>query len=132
LRLPAAGLRQPGRHVAAGSNRARVLAECEEARRYHGRTLRRAVRIIRIPHTYLNVQPRSAGSPRRPNVTDNAAGDRRERAGALVAGAFSMGTGEYLSVTSQNELVHAEVALERRMLAQFRAIASLIGGHVTS
>src|SRR5439155_9268232 len=38
---------------------------------------------------------------------------------ALVAGAFSMGTGEYVSVTNQNELVHAEVALERRMLAQF-------------
>jgi VIT1/CCC1 family predicted Fe2+/Mn2+ transporter len=26
---------------------------------------------------------------------------------ALVAGAFSMGTGEYVSVTNQNELVHA-------------------------
>lgn len=37
----------------------------------------------------------------------------------LVAGAFSMGTGEYVSVTNQNELVHAEVALERRMHAQF-------------
>jgi VIT1/CCC1 family predicted Fe2+/Mn2+ transporter len=37
----------------------------------------------------------------------------------LVAGAFSMGTGEYVSVTNQNELVHAEVALERRMLAEF-------------
>jgi vacuolar iron transporter family protein len=37
----------------------------------------------------------------------------------LAAGAFSMGTGEYVSVTNQNELVHAEVALERRMLAQF-------------
>jgi vacuolar iron transporter family protein len=37
----------------------------------------------------------------------------------LAAGAFSMGTGEYISVTNQNELVHAEVALERRMLAQF-------------
>jgi VIT1/CCC1 family predicted Fe2+/Mn2+ transporter len=33
-----------------------------------------------------------------------------------------MGTGEYISVTNQNELVHAEVALERRMLAQFPAI----------
>ena len=33
----------------------------------------------------------------------------------LVAGAVSMGTGEYVSVTNQNELVHAEVALERRM-----------------
>jgi VIT1/CCC1 family predicted Fe2+/Mn2+ transporter len=40
-------------------------------------------------------------------------------AAALVAGAFSMGTGEYISVTNQNELVHAEVALERRMHAQF-------------
>ena len=40
---------------------------------------------------------------------------------ALVAGAFSMGTGEYISVTNQNELVHAEVALERKMLAQFPA-----------
>jgi VIT1/CCC1 family predicted Fe2+/Mn2+ transporter len=40
---------------------------------------------------------------------------------ALVAGAFSMGTGEYVSVTSQNELVHAEVAVERRMHAQFPA-----------
>ena len=38
---------------------------------------------------------------------------------ALVAGAFSMGTGEYISVTNQNELVHAEVALERKMLALF-------------
>jgi len=40
-------------------------------------------------------------------------------AAALVAGAFSMGTGEYISVTNQNELVHAEVALERQMLARF-------------
>ena len=40
---------------------------------------------------------------------------------ALVAGAFSMGTGEYVSVTNQNELVHSEVALERRMLARFPA-----------
>ena len=38
---------------------------------------------------------------------------------ALVAGAFSMGTGEYISVTNQNELVHAEVALEEKMLALF-------------
>lgn len=41
---------------------------------------------------------------------------------ALVAGAFSMGTGEYISVTNQNELVHAEVSLERSMLAEFPAI----------
>jgi vacuolar iron transporter family protein len=34
---------------------------------------------------------------------------------ALVAGAFSMGTGEYISVTNQNELVHSEVALESQM-----------------
>jgi vacuolar iron transporter family protein len=40
---------------------------------------------------------------------------------ALVAGALSMGTGEYISVTNQNELVQAEVALERRMLARFPA-----------
>lgn len=32
----------------------------------------------------------------------------------LVAGAFSMATGEYVSVASQNELVHAEVANEAR------------------
>src|SRR6202046_5158484 len=50
-------------------------------------------------------------------------------AAALVAGAFSMGTGEYISVTNQNELVHAEVALERRMLAQFPAIGQAgLGG----
>src|ERR1700729_3691654 len=40
---------------------------------------------------------------------------------ALVAGAFSMGTGEYVSVTNQNELVHAEVAVERTMPARFPA-----------
>ena len=40
---------------------------------------------------------------------------------SLVAGAFSMATGEYISVTNQNELVAAEVALERRMLAKFPA-----------
>ena len=42
-------------------------------------------------------------------------------AASLVAGAFSMGTGEYISVTNQNELVHAEVSLERQMLARFPA-----------
>ncbi len=42
-------------------------------------------------------------------------------AAALVAGAFSMGTGEYVSVTNQNELVLAEVATERTMLARFPA-----------
>jgi len=40
---------------------------------------------------------------------------------ALVAGACSMGTGEYISVTNQNELVYAEVSLERVMLARFPA-----------
>lgn len=40
---------------------------------------------------------------------------------ALVAGAFSMGTGEYVSVTNQNELVRAEVSLEKKMLARFPA-----------
>lgn len=37
----------------------------------------------------------------------------------LFAGAFSMGTGEYVSVTNQNELVAAEVGLERDMLTRF-------------
>jgi VIT1/CCC1 family predicted Fe2+/Mn2+ transporter len=37
----------------------------------------------------------------------------------LVAGAFSMGAGEYVSVTNQNELVHAEVALEADMHARY-------------
>jgi len=37
----------------------------------------------------------------------------------LVAGAFSMATGEYTSVTSQNELVQAEVEVERRQLANY-------------
>ena len=32
-----------------------------------------------------------------------------------------MGTGEFISVTNQNELTRAEVALERRMLARFPA-----------
>ena len=40
---------------------------------------------------------------------------------ALVAGACSMGTGEYVSVTNQNELVAAEVATERTMHARFPA-----------
>src|SRR5436305_15346582 len=37
----------------------------------------------------------------------------------LVAGAFSMATGEYTSVASQNELVRAEVEMERRQLQAF-------------
>ena len=36
----------------------------------------------------------------------------------LVAGAFSMATGEFVSVTSQNELVAREVEVERRELAR--------------
>ncbi len=36
----------------------------------------------------------------------------------LVAGAFSMATGEYVSVSSQNELVQAEVAKEENELAR--------------
>src|SRR6202042_3294779 len=43
------------------------------------------------------------------------------RVAALVAGAFSMGTGEYVSVTNQNELVQSEVATERTMHARFPA-----------
>lgn len=37
----------------------------------------------------------------------------------LVAGAFSMATGEFTSVSSQNELVEAEVDVERRQLADY-------------
>jgi VIT1/CCC1 family predicted Fe2+/Mn2+ transporter len=37
----------------------------------------------------------------------------------LVAGAFSMATGEYTSVKSQNELVGAEVEVERTALATY-------------
>jgi vacuolar iron transporter family protein len=37
----------------------------------------------------------------------------------LVAGAFSMATGEFTSVTSQNELVRAEVEVERLELSRF-------------
>jgi VIT1/CCC1 family predicted Fe2+/Mn2+ transporter len=37
----------------------------------------------------------------------------------LIAGAFSMGAGEYVSVTNQNELVQAEVALEAEMHARY-------------
>ncbi|HEY5836977.1 MAG TPA: VIT1/CCC1 transporter family protein [Streptomyces sp.] len=36
----------------------------------------------------------------------------------LVAGACSMATGEYTSVASQSELVHAEIAVERAELAK--------------
>ena len=36
----------------------------------------------------------------------------------LIAGAFSMATGEYISVTSQNELTAAEVELERKQHAR--------------
>ena len=36
----------------------------------------------------------------------------------LIAGAFSMATGEYISVKSQNELTQSEVELERRQYAR--------------
>src|ERR1700693_4771358 len=39
----------------------------------------------------------------------------------LVAGAFSMATGEFTSVRSQNELVAAEVEVERTALADDEA-----------
>jgi VIT1/CCC1 family predicted Fe2+/Mn2+ transporter len=47
----------------------------------------------------------------------------------LAAGAFSMATGEFVSVSSQNELVHAEVAKERRELEHNAAVeqAELVG-----
>lgn len=37
----------------------------------------------------------------------------------LAAGSFSMAAGEYISVTSQNELIASETALERAKLATF-------------
>ncbi|MGH3853576.1 MAG: VIT1/CCC1 transporter family protein [Pseudonocardiaceae bacterium] len=37
----------------------------------------------------------------------------------LAAGSLSMAAGEYISVTSQNELTHAETQLERDKIAQF-------------
>lgn len=37
----------------------------------------------------------------------------------VVAGAFSMATGEYISVANQNELVAAEAAVERDRLTRF-------------
>lgn len=37
----------------------------------------------------------------------------------LAAGSLSMAAGEYISVTSQNELTHAETQLEREKIAQF-------------
>jgi vacuolar iron transporter family protein len=43
----------------------------------------------------------------------------------LAAGAFSMATGEFVSVSSQNELVQAEVAKERHELAHNAAAEQL-------
>ena len=39
----------------------------------------------------------------------------------LVAGALSMGTGEYTSVASQRELAHAEIEVEKREIARVPA-----------
>jgi vacuolar iron transporter family protein len=52
----------------------------------------------------------------------------------LAAGAFSMATGEYVSVTSQNELVQAEVSKERYELehhpeAERRELTQVFRGH---
>ena len=55
------------------------------------------------------------GPPLRPAVPPSAVPELSGPAG-LVAGAFSMATGEFTSVRSQNELVGAEVAVERRAL----------------
>jgi VIT1/CCC1 family predicted Fe2+/Mn2+ transporter len=46
---------------------------------------------------------------------------------SLVAGAFSMGTGEYISVTNQNELVGADPGTA---VAVTFAVGSLIGSQV--
>jgi uncharacterized protein YndB with AHSA1/START domain len=53
-----------------------------------------------------------------------APGNRPRKPPAMqigIEGAFSMGTGEYISVTNQNELAYSEVALESQMLARFPA-----------
>jgi VIT1/CCC1 family predicted Fe2+/Mn2+ transporter len=50
----------------------------------------------------------AASSTARPVVLAGVAG--------LIGGAFSMGTGEYISVRSQNESMQAEVEVERREL----------------
>jgi VIT1/CCC1 family predicted Fe2+/Mn2+ transporter len=48
---------------------------------------------------------------------------------SLVAGAFSMGTGEYISVTNQNELVGADPGTAVAVAVTF-AVGSLIGSQV--
>lgn len=40
-------------------------------------------------------------------------------AAALLAGAFAMGTGEYVSVTDQNKLAGSEATLQRQLLVRF-------------
>jgi len=44
----------------------------------------------------------------------------------LVAGAFSMATGEYISVANQNELVAAEATVERDRLTRFPEAARVV------
>ena len=61
------------------------------------------------PHPSLPF--RVGGRDGSPPVTPHPAGG--------LPGSFSMGTGEYVSVTNQNELVLAEVATERTMHARF-------------
>jgi vacuolar iron transporter family protein len=50
----------------------------------------------------------------------------------LVAGAFSMATGEYISVTTQNEAIGAEIAVEKKALDNEREaeIAELAGAYI--
>src|SRR4051794_11821546 len=51
-----------------------------------------------------------------------------------IAGAISMAAGEWVSISAQNELVHRELAVERRELAHNTAsetagLAAVYGGH---
>ena len=52
-----------------------------------------------------------AGLPRHVMILASAA--------ALLAGAFAMGTGEYVSVSDQNKLADAETTLQRQLLTRF-------------
>src|SRR5271156_426625 len=83
----------------------------------HGHAVRQAALAAGWSHRHRDV----SGGWLRPTVFGGVSAHTIILTGvaALVAGACSMGTGEYVSVTNQNELVLAEVATERRMHARF-------------
>jgi VIT1/CCC1 family predicted Fe2+/Mn2+ transporter len=96
-------VRQPGRGPAAVSGRAST-----------GRAL---PDWLPFGHRLVWLPPEAAAS--------DAGGETREHRdvvltgiAGLIAGAFSMATGEYISVRAQNELAESEVDLERRQHAR--------------